>query len=303
VTNASDEKIEAAAVVFGGSLVRLGDLAAGQTVDVDLPLGVSNAFGLPLSERLFGSSIGGDPARDRVILTRRTVIDQMTAYSGKFANLTASIGSEGAVLIGWRSGTTLPVDIGDEKAAQVGEALYLLPLNVRLGGRTVFPDELIHHTVISADAGEAFDQGQAFSLGTGSMTVEFAPISFSGEFRPTGLTLGMTQGEQSFVPVAAGDPTPPLPPDRQPPQDDPAGASPPADQPFDGVPAFQLLDRTTGLWMEFAHLGPNSAVRIAEPERYVDTAGRFLVRFVSRGVEGGGSVYFSLSVAMEGTIP
>src|SRR3990172_6836494 len=63
VTKDSDEKIEAAAVVFGGSLVRLGDLAPGQTVSVDLALGASNVFGLPLSERLFGSQSGGGGGR------------------------------------------------------------------------------------------------------------------------------------------------------------------------------------------------------------------------------------------------
>ena len=302
VTNASDEKIEAAAVVFGGSLVRLGDLAPGQTVSVDLPLGVSNVFGLPLSERLFGSQSGGGDTASRT-LTRRTVIDQLTAYTGKFSTLVGTIGGDGAMLIGWRTATTLAVDVGDEKAAQVGEALYLLPMDVRIGGRTVFPDELIHHTVIGADAGEAFDQGSAFSLSHGSMTVEFAPIAFSGELRATSLTLGMTQGDPSFVPRTKGDPVPPLTDDRQPPQDDPAGQMPSAGVPFDGIPAYQLFDRTTGLWMEFEHLGPNAAVKVANPERYLDTTGRLLVRFVNRGIEGQGSIYFTLSVAMEGTIP
>jgi len=303
VTNDSDEKIEAAAVVFGGSLVRLGDLAPGQTVSVDLALGASNVFGLPLSERLFGSQSGGGDTASRITLTRRTVIDQLTAYTGKFSTLVGTIGGDGAMLVGWRTATTLAVDVGDEKAAQVGEALYLLPMDVRIGGRTIFPDELIRHTVIRADAGEAFDQGSAFSLSHGSMTVEFAPIAFSGELRATSLTLGMTQGDPSFVPRTKGDPVPPLPDDRQPPQDDPAGAMPPAGVPFDGIPAFQLFDRTTGLWMEFEHLGPNAAVKVAEPERYLDTAGRFLVRFVNRGIEGQGSIYFTLSVVMEGTIP
>src|SRR3990172_8003163 len=211
VTNDSDEKIEAAAVVFGGSLVRLGDLAPGQTVSVDLALGTSNVFGLPLSERLFGSQSGGGDTASRITLTRRTVIDQLTAYTGKFSTLVGTIGGDGAMLVGWRTATTLAVDVGDEKAAQVGEALYLLPMDVRIGGRTIFPDELIRHTVTRADAGEAFDQGSAFSLSHGSMTVEFAPIAFSGELRATSLTLGMTQGDPSFVPRTKGDPVPPLP--------------------------------------------------------------------------------------------
>lgn len=303
VANASDATIENAALIIGGSLQRLGDLAPGQTAQVDLPLGANTGFGLPLSERMFGSqSGGGDAAHERVLLTRRTVVDQLTAYNGKFATLSATIGSGGAVLLGWRSGPALAVDIGDEKAARVGESMYVLRMPVRIAGASVFPDELISHSLISADSVEAFDQGMAFSLGRGSMTVEFSPLPFNGEFGATSLALGMTQGDPSFVLPNKGDLLSPLPAEDQPAQDDPLAGGGQAGRPFDGLPDVQLFDRTTGLWMEFAHVGPGTAARIAQPERYLDDGGRLLIRFVNRTAEGQGSVYFTLNMSMEGSV-
>ena len=303
VTNRSSAPLENAAIVFGSSVLPLGDLAAGATVTVDLALGANLGFGQQLSERMLGSASYSDPDRARIIQTRRTVIDQMTVYGGKFTSVSGTFGGGGAMLVGWRSETPLSVDVGDDKASRVGETMYLLPLSVAIGGHVVFPDELMHHTVIAADSIDATDQGGAFSLGHGSLTVEFAPPSFAGEFVPTALALGMSQGDPTFQPKAQDPPVGPLSAEQQPPQDDPLGEPGPANPVADGLPDFQLFDRGTGLWMQFAHLGPNASIKIAEPARYVDTAGRFLVRFVNRIPEGQGSVYFLMSTALEGTIP
>jgi hypothetical protein len=303
VTNRSAAPIEAAAVLFGSSVLRLGDLAAGQTAAVDLALGSNNAFGQQLSERIFGPQIESDATRARIGQTRRTVIDQLTGYSGKFSAPSLTISGGSPMLVGWRSETPLAVDVGDEKASRVGETMYMLPLTVGISGSTIFPDELMHHTIIAATSIDAMDQGGAFSLGRGSMAVEYAPLSFGGEFRATGLSIGMSQGDPSFQPIAPGEPVGPLPAEKQPPQDDPVGSSDSAFQPPDGLPDFQLFDRGTGLWMQFAHLGPNMSIKVAEPERYVDAAGRFLVRFVDHIPEGQGSVYFLMTSKLEGTIP
>ena len=175
VTNASDETIEDAAVVYGGSLAKLGDLAPGASAKIDLQLGTNQAFGGGISDRLFGPYTGGASDRDRTLMTRRAVIDQLTQYSGRFSTLIGA-GGQAPAIVGWQTGSPLEVDIGDEKAARVGDALYLLPLGVEVGGRTTFPDELISHTVVSTDAAEAFDQGSAFSLSRGTMVVDFGPV-------------------------------------------------------------------------------------------------------------------------------
>jgi hypothetical protein len=302
VTNTSDKALEDAAVVYGGSLAKLGDLAPGASAKIDLQLGTNQAFGGGLSDRMFGPYTGGASDRDRTLNTRRAVIDQLTQYTGRFSTLIGAGGGQAPALVGWQTGSPLEVDIGDDKAARVGEAVYLLPLGVDVGGRTAFPDELIGHSVVTTDAAEAFDQGSAFSLSRGSMVVDFAPVPFDGAFEPTRLALAMTQGDPSFPigePVATYGP---LSADRQPAQDDPVGDDAGA-IPLDGMPDLQLFDRTTGRWMEFAHLTPGVPISVAEPERYVDSAGHLLVRFVDRQAANTGSTYFTLIAKIEGSLP
>jgi hypothetical protein len=303
VTNGSSSTLESAAIVFGSSVLPLGDLAAGTTATVDLVLGTNAGFGQQLSDRILGSSTSTDADQARILQTRRTVIDQMTVYSGKFTSTAGVLSGGTAMLVCWHSESPLSVDVGDDKVSRVGQTMYMLPLSVAISGSTVFPDELIRHTVISADSIDAMDQGGAFSLGHGSMTVEYAPPSFSGDFVPTALTIGMSQGDPSFQPKPGDVPVGPLPAGQQPPQDDPLAPPATAAAPGDGMPDIQLFDRTTGLWMQFAHLGPTAGIKVAEPARYVDGAGRFLVRFVNRIPEGQGSVYFLMSTVLEGTIP
>jgi hypothetical protein len=69
------------------------------------------------------------------------------------------------------------------------------------------------------------------------------------------------------------------------------------------MPELQLFDRTTGRWMEFAHLTPNATISVAEPDQYVDSAGHLLARFVNRQGPTTGSVYFTLITKLEGSLP
>jgi hypothetical protein len=114
----------------------------------------------------------------------------------------------------------------------------------------------------------------------------------------------------------------PLPPGQQPPQDDPlagvtltwagdgkvvalpddaAVAAEAVPQPiaWDGIPDVQLYDRTTSQWVELPHPTARREFRIADPERYVDETGAFLVRFVNRGGQDMGTWFVPL-VRLEG---
>ena len=303
VTNASAERLEDAAVVYGGSLAKIGDLAPGASARVDLQLGTNQAFGGGLSDRMFGPyTVGTLSDRDRALATRRAVIDQLTQYTGRFSTLVGAGGGQGPALIGWQPSSPLEIDIGDDQAARVGQSVYILPLGVDVSGRARFPDELISHTVVTTDAAEAFDQGSAFSLSRGSMVVDFAPVPFDGAFTPSRLALAITPGEPTFRFADAGKTTGPLPDDKQPSQDDPVGDEAGA-FPVDGMPEVQLFDRTTGRWMEFAHMTPGAQISVSEPQRYVDGAGHFLVRFVDRQAANSGAVYFSFVADLQGSLP
>jgi hypothetical protein len=70
-----------------------------------------------------------------------------------------------------------------------------------------------------------------------------------------------------------------------------------------GVPEFELFDRTTGTWDAFAHLGMDQSAVIGHPERFVDDAGGVLVRFSYADPQAQGQqAYFSFAVSMEGVV-
>ena len=71
------------------------------------------------------------------------------------------------------------------------------------------------------------------------------------------------------------------------------------------MPDFQLFDRTTQRWVEFAQPRPQRAYLIANPENYVDEGGAVLFRFINRsdaGQFGEDQRYFQLVMRLEGTI-
>jgi hypothetical protein len=301
VTNSSEAPFEDVAVIYGGSLAKLGELTPGASARIDLQLGTGQAFGAGISDRMFGGYTGGTSDRDRTIATRRVVVEQLTQYNGRFSTLIGASAGQAPAIVGWQAGSPLTVEIGDEKVARVGDAVYLMPLGVDIGGRTTFPDELISHAVVGTDAVEAFDQGSAYSLSRGSMIVDFAPVPFDGAFVPDRLSLVMTPGDPNFRFGAAATARP-LPDDEQPAQDDPVGEDASVFPP-DGMPELQLFDRTTSRWLEFEHLSPGRAISIAEPGRYVDAAGHFLIRFVDRQPANSGSLYFTVASELEGSLP
>ena len=63
------------------------------------------------------------------------------------------------------------------------------------------------------------------------------------------------------------------------------------------LPAFQLLDRTTGGWVEFPQPTNTREMRIVSPERYLDEGGALRIRFVNRMPNSG--VYFSIAARIE----
>jgi hypothetical protein len=306
IVNRSDIALEDVAVTYGGGVQVVRSLAAGQAADVDFAATGGNAFFTPLSERIYGVRTPDGTTDARTLHTRRTAIDQLTAYGTR---LMTSVSGGSPVILAWRRGGLLDVDVGTP-ANQVGDTLYVLPAHAAARGPVAFDHELIRHSMLAADSFEALDHGTSFSLGRGTMEVEYRAIGFEGGFTAESLVLGMTQGEPRPI-GAGGQPLEPLPADEQPPQDDPLGDGPapsdgppdpvePGDPRFDGMPDLQLRDHQTGLWVEFPHLSPMGTYLIPEPARYVDASGALRVRFVNR--EGAGNVaYFSLQLRMEGT--
>lgn len=303
IRNRSDQALEKVAVVLGGSVAVVGDIAADTEKTVTLrPTG--NPFFQPLSDRIFGQVFFGDSSqltdeglRMRV---RHAVVDQLT-YDPMWGNL-GTLSASSPVILAWGRGAVLDVRVENQTARRNANVLYYFPVDLAIHGKTTFPNDLIQATVVSSDA--AFFSKDPFSvnMGVGSATIAYQPITFEGRLAATELQLALNFGGNSFpvgspVSVSRLDEVPAL-------CTDVANTQPPGCQPprLDGIPEIELFDRTgEGAWIRLPHLGQGSAYAVAEPDRYVDPAsGQVLVRFVNEMRES--SVGFQFQLAISGVI-
>jgi hypothetical protein len=326
VTNRSDTTLENLAIIFGGGVAVIDSLEAGKSRTIDLDTTQVSPYGSALSERVFGSSLVRDAATSRKIYTRRAVIDQLTNYGSLSTTDTP-------LLLAWRTGSVVDVQVAGEEPNRVGDALFMISLGVAFDGSQVFADQSMRRTIVATDADSGWGDANGLYLSRGTMTVENRPVAFSGTFAASMLEIALTQGDIATL-RGQGTFISPLPADQQPDQDDPVGAGsagptptpdpnatstpiapvPPPIKPGEpgapgrnpfGLPALQLFDRISQQWVEFPSFTPSVAQRISNPERYVDTGGSVLFRFVNRsdaGQFGEEQVYFQLATRIEGTI-
>jgi hypothetical protein len=314
LTNASDIPLDHVSIVFGNGVQVLSAMAPGASVPVDFDVISPNAFSQQLSERLFGQSQPRDAEASRTLYSRRAVIQQLNGWESG-SKLTSNVSGEGPVILAWRSGGALEVDVG-APADKVGDTLYVLPTRAATApGPVVFAGGLIRQTVVETDSFEAFEEQSGFYLGRGTMTVDYRPVGFEGEFDVTGLALSLSENRGGRPLGGDGEPLAPLPTDEQPDPDDPLGSGPPEDPQGgapdrdpagpdvafgEGLPRLQLFDRVAARWVEFEMLTLSETYSISEPERYIDSSGALRVRFVNRFDEGF-SMYFSFQARLEGT--
>jgi hypothetical protein len=324
IVNRSDRALENVAVLFGGAVAVVQDLAPGETQSISLDTTSVTFWGFAVSERIFGATFPRDPAQARTVSTRRTVIDQLFPYG-------AAPSTEAPLLLAWRDGPVMDVQLPGDQPNRVGDGLFMIPLGMSLDARQAFGNTLVTQSIVDADAASGWADGTGYTLSRGTMTVEARPSSLSGAFAVASLEVSISQGEFQQL-DGDGAPTSPLPDADQPDQDDPVGdgVEPlPSDQPADcfdepcpdvdlaeppgkaiggrenALPAYQLWDRVAERWLEFPHPEPFESYLITDAQRYVDERGALLVRFVNRadpGEFGEDQRYFSLAVRMEGTI-
>lgn len=318
VTNRSDTVLENVAVVYNGAVQALPVVQPSETKEINVDV-AGNSFLGGLSERIFGSTTPRDSASARTVTTRRAVIDQLFPWDSRGSTSTP-------LLLAWRDGPVIDVDLPGDRPNRVGDGLFMIPLSVTLDSLQVFGDQMMTRTVVDNTSNDGWADENGINMSRGTMTIETRPSGFEGTFRPSSLEIAITQGEVRFL-RGDGEVIAPLPLDQQPPQDDPVDGpdaasnpspAPPTDvdggggKPLepdalsrDSMPDFQLFDRTTQLWAEFAHPRPQRAYVIANPERYVDEAGAVLFRFVNRSDDGQfeeEQLYFNLVMRLEGSI-
>jgi hypothetical protein len=150
--------------------------------------------------------------------TRRAIIDQISGYTENVGGYGAT--QTGPIVLAWRPGPSLDVQV-DTEAQNVGETLAILSAALRIEGDQIFTSALFTRSQLNSTSNEASDQGNgSFSLGRGTMTIDFRPTGFSGRIQPQHLRLRMTQGELGNM-GNGGQLINPLPEAQQPDQDDP----------------------------------------------------------------------------------
>jgi hypothetical protein len=298
VTNASDQTLQAPAVVLGGTVVKLADLAPGASQSLDVPLQPVQ-LGQQLSDKIVGPLFFGDPrqagegaARQQA---RHTIIDQLT-FDPNWG-FTGQLPSDGPVFLAWSDRELLPVEIEGQPARHTGNVLWYLPTDLKVTGTTTFRQDLLRNTVVSSDA--AFFNKDPFNInfGRGSAELSYRPISFDGTIATTQLAIGFSSGDIGRV----VDPKPitPLPSVPATCGDHPSTGD--CVQPvLDGLPEVELYDLTSATWRRLPHLENGTRYAVDEPAHYVDEAtGSVLIRFVNDNSDGVG---FGLDLSITGDV-
>jgi hypothetical protein len=297
VTNSSDALLEQVSVVFGSSFQTVGDIGPGQSQAISFATTSSGS----LADRMFPLTTGTDANATRSLAARRAMIRHLTGgwddFSGRFDSGGASNTlAAGPVILAWQSGATLDVGVGTA-AEHVGERLFVLHARAAITGPVTFSGSTLQHTTLELSGVDAFEEGGTFYLGRGTITAEYRATGFDGSFHASALLIKFGFG--SVTPGSTGVDLAPLPTEEQPDSDQPLAADPRPDAP-EGTPRVQLFDRVADIWVEFEPVSMSSTYEVAEPERFVDEAGAFRVRFVVRSQKDEGE--FGFGARLEGTV-
>ncbi len=293
VTNHSDRTLEAAALVVGTSAVRLKDIAAGATVDVDLAIN-SNAFnGIQLSERIFGpQNWDGGPMdeTEQRTMVRRSVIDQLSV--DPMTGMPNAIPADSATLMAWGTDPVVQLQIDGQRVRRVSNVLYEVPLPYAVKGTAAFSGDLLRSSILESGANFFSKDPWSINLGAGDVRISYRPIPFDGTFSPTRIVVGLTFGGDVTLPAGNARTL-----------EETTRCEPGSDGcvvPQDGLPDIEVLDVKTGDWVQFKHLLQGAAYELPDPARWLDPAtGELQVKFVNERQD---QVSFMFPVRIEGTV-
>ncbi|MEO5941703.1 MAG: hypothetical protein ABIZ72_11710, partial [Candidatus Limnocylindrales bacterium] len=309
IRNDSSVILENPAIVLGGNVRVLKDIAPGAVAQVSIAIVSSAAFGQSLSDKIFGQIFFGETGTTtetaRRNQTRHLIVDQLT-YDPQFGNF-GKLSADGPVLLAWGRDAVLQVAVEGQSAKRVSNVLYYVPLAMDVRGVVTLSGDLIKSTMTDSDAAFFSKDPQTINVGQGSVTIAYRPIAFDGVLTVSHLRLGMNFGPDGAMRDTGGVTLEPIPDACIP---DPNGAdkllpkdcpkAQPPDQ-FDGIPEVELFDRTgDGAWKRFAHLSMGPTYDVVNPAPYVDPGtGAVLVRFVNNRQD---PVSVFLGISIQGTV-
>ncbi len=177
ITNPTNVALRDCSVFVGMSIVLIGDLAPGESKEIELDLSTvkANPNGMPLSYLLLGVNPNGswpDFSNDREMRMRQMVLDSLFGYG-----FTGPIAPAGVNFIGWADAPLVPISVSGQKVATVDTLL----LTSRLGatfttdadGSVRVPPGIIAPSLASSDAESAFVTGNDVQVFGGSAEIDF----------------------------------------------------------------------------------------------------------------------------------
>lgn len=214
VRNQTAYPLRGAAIVFGSSITRLGDLPAGEAtpVAIDLPETLSRRFMASVGWQMYEEQFTTATTPQRDLDIRRTVIDAVfTPESGKFR----SVGGAGAaslsyqpVLLAWLDRAPPEVSVQGRTIGQQTTALLYAPLSYRLAGEGtvslplgMVPGSLVQ---LPADGGACGAEGISLWINRGEAVFEYRlPPSAQGVSIDALQLMVQTDGGWSQLPNTA----------------------------------------------------------------------------------------------------
>ena len=297
--NASDQLLEGVAVVLGSSVAVLGDVAAGATKNVNLPV-QSNPFGSALADQVVGTSFDSSSEAGVRRATRYSMVQQLSF--DPMRSMGTGLPADQAVILAFGRTNVLDLKVGAEEPRRNSNVLYYVPVGIGVQGTVTFSGDLLRPTMINSDA-QFFSRERSFlSMGQGTATMAYRPIPFEGTFSVSEVRMLFGTGGGS-TPLPGGKLIEPL---TEAPVDctDSKNSVPEGCQARrdDLLPEIEIFDRTgKGAWLRLPRMTAEASYRLADPTRYVDpTTGQLVVRFVNSNPES--SSGFAFQAALVGSV-
>lgn len=189
ITNDTDYRLTDAVMILKQNFLRLGDIAVGEFVNIEMELDYGELYGPTISwkifENQFNPSMMGAPPREqefkRMIL--EAILDQQNYYGTRITPGETRSASElsttiEVTIIGWINSAPPEVRIDGQVPQETATSLFKTQLNLRIPeqGKIIIPPGLIYGLVaeMPLSAGICGTESTALWIEKGEAIVEFA---------------------------------------------------------------------------------------------------------------------------------
>ncbi|HEX3243839.1 MAG TPA: hypothetical protein VHX16_00395 [Chloroflexota bacterium] len=174
ITNRLGQTLNDVTLVLDFQVTRIGDLAAGETRDISVPMGrtLSAGYGPPTS---FASLLYPNVVKPKMVpsdTARRDVLDSLLGTGFNFNRLELP----GLGLVGWLESSQIPVEVKGGRATNIDGALYVasLPIDLPKGFEGEIPAPIVAKRQLGANTASRQQYG-SYDLSPGeSLALQFS---------------------------------------------------------------------------------------------------------------------------------